>query len=448
MKLRPKGRDHTACNGSSVGGQIVLMDIAALKLRDKNPRTHSKKQIEEIAASICHYGFVNPILIDEYDTVIVGHGRVAGAQVAGLRQVPTLRVTHLTKQQIRAYVIADNKLAEKAGWDRTILALELKELSLSLDFDVSVTGFETPEIDILLRELAGASPSPAIPKIDKLKPPVSQPGDVWHIGDHRVICGDARDPKAYQALLNGLKADCIFTDPPYDVAINGHVTGLGKVKHREFLMASGEMGSAEYLEFLSQSIRQLIVFSRNGSIHFLFMDWRHVSQLEQAAMQHYTELKNICVWVKTNAGMGSLYRSQHEMILVLKNGTAPHINNVELGKHGRNRTNVWTYAGANCFSETRDNDLSMHPTVKPIELVSDAILDVTNRGDIVLDAFAGSGTTLLAAHGIGRRGFGIELDPYYVDLIVSRFKDSFGLEAHCPITGQTWDEIATMRSRP
>jgi DNA modification methylase len=348
-----------------------------------------------------------------------------------MSDVPTVRVDHLTPAQIRAYVIADNRLAENAGWDRALLTLELQELSVELNFDVTVTGFETAEIDLLISELNEDSPDEAdeVPTIDRSVPAVSRPGDLWRIGDHFLLCGDALKKDSYVTLLGAQKAQMVFTDPPYNVAIAGNVSGLGKVKHREFAMASGEMSPHEFTEFLETAFMHLADFSTNGSIHFICMDWRHVRELLEAATEPYSELKNLCVWSKTNAGMGSLYRSQHELIFLFKKGTAPHVNNVELGRFGRNRTNVWNYPGVNTLGKDRGSELAMHPTVKPVALVADAILDCSKRGGIILDVFAGSGTTLIAAEKAGRRGYGIEIDCHYTDIIIRRFDEVYGLKA-------------------
>ena len=410
--------------------KIVYKDPGQLKPRAKNPRTHTRRQIRQIAASVREFGFINPILVDGADGIIAGHGRAEAAKLLGMTDVPTVRVDHLTPAQIRAYVIADNKLAENAGWDRALLALELQELSVHLDFDVTITGFETAEIDLLIRDLNGDSPDDAdeVPDIDRSAPAVSRPGDLWQIGDHRLLCGDSLKTESYVALLEGQTAQMVFTDPPYNVVIDGHVSGLGKVKHREFAMASGEMSTQEFTQFLKTVFRRLAEFSIDGSLHFICMDWRHMRELLDAA-KPYSEIKNLCVWSKTNAGMGSLYRSQHELIFVFKNGQAPHINNVELGRFGRNRTNVWHYRGATSLGKDRESNLVMHPTVKPVAMVADAILDCSKRGSIVLDAFAGSGTTLVAAEKTGRRGYGIELDSHYTDTIIRRFEEVFGLKA-------------------
>ena len=408
---------------------VIYKEPKSLEPRASNPRTHSKKQIEQLKRSIQEFGFVRPILLDDKDGIIAGHGSTLAAIELGMSDIPTVRVDHLSPAQIRAYVIADNKLAENAGWDRNLLALELQELSLNFKFDVSLTGFEMPEVDVLLGELDGGSDeADVVPEPNRDKPAITKPGDLWQIGNHFLYCGDSTVELSYRTLLRGEEAQAVFTDPPYNVPIAGNVSGLGKNVHREFAMASGEMTPAEFTAFLSSVFQNLVEFSTDGSLHYICMDWRHMREVLDASAS-YREFKNLCVWAKTNAGMGALYRSQHELVFVYKNGTANHINNVELGRFGRNRTNVWTYAGVNAFGKDRDTELAMHPTVKPVALVTDAILDCSNRGSIILDAFAGSGTTLIEAEKTGRRGYGIEIDPYYVDTILQRFKDVYGLEA-------------------
>ncbi len=424
--------------------------IDALTPRVSNPRTHSKAQIRQIADSIETFGFTNPVLVDRDGGLIAGHGRVEAAWLLGLDTVPTICLEDLSAAQVRAYVIADNKLAENAGWDRDLLAVEFQYLdTLDLDFDLIVTGFEAPEIDLLIGEAANRDETEpdaddALPTPDG--PAVTRPGDLWAIGEHRLLCGDATDPAAYAALLDGDRAQMVFTDPPYNVPVDGHVCGLGSVHHREFAMATGEMTEAEFAGFLRAVFEQLVAHSVDGAIHYVCMDWRHIGEVITAG-DTYSELKNLCVWAKTNGGMGSLYRSQHELVFVYKAGKAPHINNVGLGKYGRNRTNVWSYAGVNAFGASRDEDLAAHPTVKPVALVADAILDCSWRGGVILDAFAGSGTTLLAAERTGRRGYGIEIDPAYCDLIVRRLTDRTGLQAVHTETGKRFEAVAEERAR-
>lgn len=380
---------------------VIYRDPKTLTHRAVNPRTHSKKQIEQLKHSIREFGFVRPVLLDKDNVIIAGHGTTLAAVELEMADIPTVQVDHLTPAQIRAYVIADNKLAENAGWDRQLLALELKELSLS--FDLTMTGFDLPEVDVLLGELGpGSDAADEIPETDRDRPAVTQANDLWQIGEHFLFCGDSTKPKSYEALLRGAQAQSVFTDPPYNVRIADHVSGLGKNVHREFAMACGEMTGDQFTQFLKTVFGHLADFSVDGALHYICMDWRHMREVLDASTA-YSELKNLCVWAKTNAGMGSLYRSQHELVFVFKNGTASHVNNVELGRFGRNWPNVWTYAGVNAFGRERDEELAMHPTVKPVALVADAILDCTHRGGIVLDAFAGSGSTLIAAEKTGRR---------------------------------------------
>lgn len=428
---------------------VTYRSPADLKPRKNNPRTHSKKQIEQICASIKQFGFVNPVLVDGSDGIIAGHGRVEAAASIGMIEVPVIRVDHLTPTQIRAYVIADNKLAENAGWNRDLLALELEELSIDMNFDVTLTGFEIGEVDLLIQDSHSQKPDEAdeVPEVNRAAPAISRPGDLWCIGNHRVLCGNSLNRSDYAKLLGSTKAQMVFTDPPFNVPIAGHVSGLGKVRHREFAMASGEMTHEDFTNFLRTALACLAEFSIDGSIHYICMDWRHLRELSDAGLTEYSELKNVCVWSKTNAGMGSLYRSQHELIFVFKSGRASHINNVELGRFGRNRTNVWNYAGQTSFGRDRSVELAMHPTVKPVALVADAILDCSKRGGAVLDGFAGSGSTLIAAERTGRLGFGIEIDPHYVDTIIRRFEASYGISAALADSNFDFTTITQARSK-
>jgi 16S rRNA G966 N2-methylase RsmD len=424
---------------------VIYKDPKALRPRDKNPRKHPKRQIDQLKRSITEFGFVRPVLLDASDGIIAGHGSTLAAIELGMTDIPTVRVDHLSPEQIRAYVIADNKLAENAGWDRELLTLELKELSLN--FDITLTGFELPEFDLLLDEFGdpGTDAADEIPDVDR-GAAITQTGDLWQIGEHFLLCGDSTKRESYETLLRGAKAQAIFTDPPYNVRIAGNVSGLGKTVHQEFAMASGEMTPEEFTTFLGTVFGHLVGSSVDGSLHYICMDWRHMREILDSAGA-YSELKNLCVWAKTNAGMGSLYRSQHELVFVFKHGTAGHINNVELGRFGRNRTNVWTYAGVNTFGKDREAELAMHPTVKPVALVADAILDCSHRGGIVLDAFAGSGSTLIAAEKTGRRGYGIEIDPRYVDTIIRRFGKVYGLEANHALTGESFEVVMATRRK-
>jgi DNA modification methylase len=389
----------------------------------RNARTHSKKQVEQIAASIQEFGFSNPLLIDPQGTVIAGHGRLLAAKAIGMDEVPTIQLHGLSNAQTRALRLADNKIALNAGWDVDLLKLELGELSdLDIDVDLSVTGFSSGEVDVILNHTADPDDEliPSVPKT-----PRTIPGDIWVLGDHRIGCGDGRDVGFLKAVIGGgATIDCAFLDPPYNVPINGFVNAKGR--HREFAMASGEMSDDEFRAFLTDTLGACAAVSRDGAIHFVCMDWRHMDDVSVAGDAVYGDLLNLCFWNKSNAGMGSLYRSKHELIFVYRVGDVPHFNAVELGKHGRNRTNVWDYASVNSMAGSRRADLELHPTVKPTALVADAIKDVTKRGELVLDIFLGSGTTLIAAERTGRQFRGIDIDPAYVDIAIDRWSAMTG----------------------
>jgi DNA modification methylase len=446
MNLRASGRE-TASLAPRIS--IVYQPIDQLKPDPANPRLHSKKQIRQIAKSIEAFGFNVPILVDADLNLIAGHGRLLAGAELGMSEVPTLRLDHLTPAQARAFMIADNRLSEIATWDDRLLAEQLKDLSLlGLDFSLAITGFEVGEIDLRIASLEDtraedADPADMLPEV-AAAPPVSKIGDLWILRRNRLLCGSALDTGAFTALMDQHRAAMVFADPPYNVAIDGHASGLGTIHHRPFPMASGEMDKAEFTAFLGQALRNLAAFSVPGSLHYLFMDWRHLEELLDAGRDAYGELKNLCVWVKDNAGMGSLYRSQHELVLVFKRRGGAHRNNIQLGQFGRNRSNVWHYPGANSFARcsAEGNLLALHPTVKPVALVADAIFDCTERGDIVLDAFLGSGTTIIAAERTGRRCYGLELDPAYVDTAIRRWQALTGEKAQQAASGRNFDDLA------
>ena len=424
--------------------------IETLKPSRRNARVHSAKQIQQIAASIKRFGFVVPILIDDDGTVRAGTGRLAAAKLLGMASAPCIRLTHLTQAERRAYAIADNRLAELASWDDEILAIELQELAaLDLDFNLELTGFDGAPLDQLL----GVDIAPKVdPKADQIPEPqgpaVSQLGDIWVLGEHRALCGDARDAGAYALLMADEQARMVFTDPPYNVRVVGNVGGKGKNARREFVMASGEMSPAEFTAFLMQALTPMSAATMDGSIHLVCIDWRHMAELLAAGSAVYGELKNLVVWAKNNGGMGQFYRSQHELIFVFKKGSAPHINTFGLGETGRYRTNVWSYPGVNTFRAGRADELAMHPTVKPVALVADAIRDVSHRGDVVLDPFGGSGTILIGAQKTGRKARLLELDPLYVDVICRRWMAFSKTPAILAATDQTFEDVAAARGVP
>lgn len=403
--------------------------LGALKPCAKNARTHTKKQVAAIARSIRELGFNNPILVDANFEIIAGHARAKAAEQLKLESVPVIKLGNLSEQQKRAYRLADNRLAEKAGWDEDVLVEELLSL-VEAELEVELSGFEIAEIDVLVDKTRAADPSGPGPEdapIEVAETAITRPGDVWRLGRHVLVCGDARSKESYVDLLSGEDVDLIFTDPPYNVKINGHVRV--KPGHREFAMAAGEMSRQQFVAFLKETLGPARDACRDGAVAFVCMDFRHMGELLEAGEAVFDTLKNLCVWTKANGGMGSFYRNQHELVFVYAARSGPILNTFELGQNGRYRTNVWAYAGANAFAGKRDSEFGLHPTVKPVALVADAIKDVSKRNDIVLDMFGGSGSTLIAAESCGRRARLIELDPLYCDVIVRRFHAYTGIEA-------------------
>lgn len=449
MRIEPKQGENAAVYDitSQVDRQVTLVSIDKLTPYAGNARTHSKKQIEQIAASIGKFGFNNPVLVNDEGQIVAGHGRVEAAKLLGLAAVPTLRLSHLSPAQQRAYVLADNKLAEKAGWDRELLATELQDL-IEIDFDIGLTGFDLGEIDLILNDADEARREEAgdeddIPLVTA-GTPVTLPGDLWILNKHRLLCGDACDTGAYGVVLGDEKAQFVFTDPPYNVPIEGNVS-RGSIQYREFAMGSGEMTPEAFVAFLQTVFRNLTANSTDGSLHEICMDWRHLAEILQAGRRTYSELMNICVWAKSHPGMGSFYRSQHEFVFIWKAGDGPHINNLDHGKYGRTRGNVWSYPGLSSMQGGRKEQLAMHPTVKPVALVADAIKDASHRNGIILDAFSGSGTTIIAAERTGRRARAIEIDPTYVDVAVKRWQNLTGKAAMLAGTDKAFAEVAEQR---
>ena len=429
---------------------IKTSPISDLKPSKRNARTHSKKQVEQIANSLLQFDVTSPIIADEDSTIIAGHGRWLAAKRLGWPTFPVITISGLNEAEKRALALADNKIASNAGWDTELLAKELGELAPLLsecNLDISITGFAGAEIDALMVDNVDPEQAP----LDQIVLPeaiaVSQRNDIWKLGRHRLVCGDAGVEADMRALMGEDRATMVFTDPPYNVRVSS-IQGRGKIKHREFASASGEMSAEQFAAFLRRFMRLIARFSHDGSIHFICMDWRHIHEIITAGGDVYSELKNLVVWTKSNAGQGSFYRSQHELIFVFKNGEAPHQNNIQLGRYGRSRSNVWAHPGVNTFRKDRLAELTVLPTVKPIALVADAMRDCSRRGDIVLDPFMGSGTTILAAERVGRLGYGMEIDPLYVDVAIRRWQDLTKRDAMLLATGQTFEEVAVARKAP
>jgi DNA modification methylase len=404
--------------------------------------------VRAIAKSIDTFDFNAPILVDRHRRIIAGDGCVQASNLLGLKEVPVVILEHLTPTQAAAYRIADNALSDRSSWDDAKLAAQLKQLSeTELDFDIEAIGIELPEIDVRIQSLDDPDVSDNADEFDaSVGTAVSLPGDLWLFDTHRLYCGSALDPTAYATVMEVEKAAVVFTDPPYNVKIDGHVCGSGRIKHREFVMGANEMTEAEFTDFLTASFRLICANAAPGAPVFSFMDWRHMEEILAAGRAAELTLINLIVWCKTNAGLGSFYRSRHELVFLFRNGKEAHLNNIQLGRFGRWRTNVWTYAGANGFARKgSENVLALHPTVKPIALVADAILDCTKRGGVVLDPFLGSGTTILAAERTGRRCFGIEIDPLYVDTAIGRWERLTGKKA-LNSQGLTFEQVKLDRS--
>jgi DNA modification methylase len=426
--------------------QIVWRAISSLKPFPKNPRRHPEAQIAALMKSISRFWTI-PILIDQTGTILAGHLRLEVAKRLGMTEVPTIMIVGLSESEKRAIVIADNRLPEQAIWDFDLLREHFREL-IDVDFDVELSGFSTGEIDLILDSNSAQDAIDAADDVSGFAlggPAISKHGDDWQLGPHHALCANALERRSYERLLQGDVAQMVVADPPYNVPIAGHAMGRGKIRHRDFKQAAGEMSPAEYSRFLDQFFRQIITFSEDGSIHYSFMDWRHLLEFLSAARPLYTEWKNLLVWNKTNAGQGSFYRSKHELIAVFKNGTAPHINNFGLGAKGRYRANVLDYPSVNSLHPARRGDLELHPTVKPVALIADLIRDCSKRNGIILDPFGGSGTTILAAERTGRIARLIELDPLYVDVIVRRWEKVTDVPARHATSGLSFEQVAAER---
>jgi DNA modification methylase len=427
--------------------ELVYRRPGDLKPWPGNPRTHSEKQLVKLKASITKFGFTAPVLVDESSVILSGHARTTAALELKLPEIPTRVIAGRTPSMKRALVVADNKLAQLSTWDETLLRQEL-ELLIKDDFEIEITGFDTAELDLMFapaENSQGSEPDDLqaedIPPDSAEYPIVSRAGDLWRPGNHLLLCGDALDRQSYEEVMRGDTAQMVITDPPYNVPINGHVCGSGKVKHADFMMGAGEMSSGQFIALLGRSVTNMAAVSQDGAIHFLFIDWRHISELLAAAAPVFGAPKQLCVWSKDNAGMGTFYRSQHELVFVFKKGNAPHVNNFELGQNGRYRTNVWNYAGVNTFTGKGYELLALHPTVKPTALIADAIRDCSHRNGLILDPFAGSGTILIAAERTGRHARAIELDARYVDVALNRWIRVTGVQPLLDGTGQTWEQV-------
>ncbi len=450
MRNRQLARQHPPQGGNHSSPSLVveLKSLRDLKPDPSNPRLHTDKQVGQLVKSITAFGFCVPLLLDQHGHVIAGHGRLLAAQRLGWTELPTITLDHLSPDQVRALRLADNRLAENSAWNEQLLAEQLRLLAeAELDFDLEAIGFDLAEIDLRVQSLGELDDEPEAPEIDREVPVVTRLGDVWQLGRHRIACGDSLKTETFGALLGDERVAMVFADVPYNLKVST-ISGKGAIQHPEFAMASGEMSRSQFTTFLTNALARMKHASIQGALIYACIDWRHLGEMCAAGDANQLELKNVVVWSKGTGGMGSMYRSQHEEIFVFKSGSAPHTNNVQLGRYGRNRTNLWEYPGINSFARntSEGNLLACHPTVKPVALVADAMLDASERGDAVLDPFLGSGTTVIAAEKTGRIGYGIELDPRYVDTAVRRWQLLTGEHAIHALSGQRFDDAACARA--
>lgn len=423
---------------------VELWPIGQVRRRARNPRHHSSRKLAALRRAIATYGVFVPLVLDQNGNLLSGEARLACAIELGLSMVPVIVVTHLSETEKRLFALAENRIPELSTWDLPALKLEISELPLAdPTLDLTSTGFDTADLDRILNSAASDAlgTDDILPDLESRA--VARVGDLFVLRDHRFYCGSAQDPQSYEALLRGELAQMVITDPPYNVPIAGHARN-SRTTHREFVEASGEMTEQEFTEFLSGFIRHVKCFSSDGAIIYIFMDHAHSLELQAAAYPLLGKQKQLCVWVKDNAGMGSFYRSAHELIYVYKKGTAPHLNHFNLGEKGRYRTSVWNYPGANSGHD-RKGALAMHPTVKPCAMFVDAMLDCSDRNGIVLDCFGGSGVTIIAAERTVRRARVIELDPRYVDLSIRRWQTMTGEKAIHAESGLSFEELSTRR---
>lgn len=420
---------------------IKSIPVTDIIVYNKNVKEHGDEQVRQIANSIKEFGFTNPILIDEKNEIVAGHGRYAAAKLLGLETVPVIQISHLSDKQKRAYRIADNKIAEKSGWNTDLLKMELSELETICDFDIQLTGFDTIEVDTLLTNTKTKKISEKENSVQFITDEeiITKPGDLWLIGNHKLLCGSSLEEGSFIRLIDGKTADLVVQDPPYNLSAKS-IGSSGNTKHTDFQMASGEMTSAEFTKFLSNNFALCSKYSNKNALIYNFMDWRHCREILDAGEANFGSLINLCVWKKPTGGMGKLYRSQHELCFVFNNGDKHYIDNVELGKHGRYRTNCWEYGAVGSFG-VHKSDIVMHPTVKPYEMIKDIILDASPRNGIVLDSFIGSGTCFIAAEKAKRRCYGIELEPKYCDTAIRRMHDLFGIDAVNAESGKTYTQI-------
>jgi DNA modification methylase len=424
---------------------LVELPIEQAKPYENNARLHSELQLSMLEASFRRFRVMSPILISSDREVIAGHARLIVAKRVGLNTITAIVLPHLNATERKAFRIADNAIALRGEWSIELLSAEIDLISsLDLDFNPIEIGFETGEIDSLtlaVKDRPNAAPAAHEP--DRTAPATSRVGDMFRIGRHLVVCGDSKDPMCFSSALNGRRVAAVISDQPWNLPAN-FISGNGSIRHPDFVECSGEKSDDEFRTFTERVLANQAQCCAPGALVFQFIDWRSVDVMVRAGKKCVGDLVNICVWVKQCGGLGSLWRSGHEFVCVFRAPGGKSKNNVQLGRHGRTRSNVWQYDSPRGFGAERAK-LKLHPTCKNQTMIADAILDCTDRNDVVLDAFLGSGTTILAAHETGRIGVGIELDGYYVDLAVARIAEATGERAVCQ-DGRTFEEVRAERA--
>jgi len=423
--MRPSPKTYKSNRATAIGRWEELA-VDLLKLPSRKLRTHPTSKKRALQANIADYGMLNPIAIDADNNIVDGLLRLEIAKKLGLQTVPVIRIDHMDEAELLAYGIAANKMPGVANIDAKEMSFAFAEIKAALpDFDLRLTGFSYGEVD----RIAGRQAASRYDDLDEQEAvlaaePKSRLGHLYQLGRHRLLCGNSLEQSSFSALMQDNVAVCCFTDPPYNVKINGNVSSSGRFT--EFAMASGEMSTNEFQIFLAAVLGNVAEHLCDGAITYACMDHAHIGELLAAGHAIFDQRLNICIWDKGTPAMGSFYRSQHEMVAVFKKGAGAHINNIGLGKHGRNRSNLWNFPGIGGFGKGRKKALELHPTVKPVALVAEALLDATGPGDIVIDPFGGSGSTLIAAEKTDRRARLVEYDPVYVDRTIARWEKLTG----------------------
>lgn len=447
MSTNPTPTSPPRSNYDAIRVHIEHVALQRVSPAARPLKKHRNQYIAKLAAGISRFGFLVPMLVDEEYRLVSGHARLAAAQLNKLEQVPVVRIDHLTEEQRRILAIFENKIAQESEFDEEALNLEFEELRLTEpELELTDSGFAIGEIDVL----AGRTRTKALDDLDYVaeeppeRPPITRPGDEWLCGRHHIICADSTDPEVIAQLAAGAKFRQLIADCPYNLPTRAF-SSSGRFGN--FQMAAGEMDRTEFIAFLGRFLAAAIPQLLDGALLYTFMDAKHIGELLAAAEGAGLDYKQLLVWVKGSAGLGSFYRSGHELIGVFKYGQAPSQNNIQLGRYGRNRSNVLSYPGV-MGTASGKRALTLHPTVKNIAMIADLILDASSPGDNILDSFGGSGTTMIAAEKTDRTAYLCELSPAFVDVTVERFNALGGEQARLKSTGQTFEEVRAERLEP